>query len=114
MPLLLQDSLGKSIAAIAGVVPDGLLVFFSSYSMMDRLQERWKVSAMHLPDFTLPLACCWVGCAATKVRIQELPVQSLAVACWRRHAGGGMLPDWLAPIEATGVILVLHHARYQG
>jgi len=39
-----QDSLGKSIAAIAGVVPDGLLVFFSSYSMMDRLKERWEVN----------------------------------------------------------------------
>ena len=40
-----QDSLGRSIAAIAGVVPDGLLVFFSSYSMMDRLKERWEVSS---------------------------------------------------------------------
>lgn len=40
-----QDSLGHSIAAIARVVPDGLLVFFSSYSMMDRLHERWKASA---------------------------------------------------------------------
>ena len=39
-----QDSLGRSIAAIAGVVPDGLLVFFSSYSMMDRLKERWEVN----------------------------------------------------------------------
>lgn len=42
----LQDSLGRSIAAIAGVVPDGLLVFFSSYSMMDRLKERWEVGSL--------------------------------------------------------------------
>lgn len=45
-----QDSLGRSIAAIAGVVPDGLLVFFSSYSMMDRLKERWEVQ----PHLSIP------------------------------------------------------------
>ena len=47
-----QDSLGRSVAAIAGVVPDGLLVFFSSYSMMDRLKERWEVRANHV-DLTV-------------------------------------------------------------
>lgn len=38
-----QDSVGASIAAIAGIVPDGLLVFLPSYVMLDRLMERWKV-----------------------------------------------------------------------
>lgn len=38
-----QDSVGAAIAAIAGVVPDGLLVFLPSYVMLERLMERWKV-----------------------------------------------------------------------
>jgi Fanconi anemia group J protein len=38
-----QDTLGSSIAAVAAIVPDGLLVFFPSYSLLDRLMERWKV-----------------------------------------------------------------------
>ena len=50
-----QDSLGRSIAAIAGVVPDGLLVFFSSYSMMDRLKERWEVKPTCEPRMSIAL-----------------------------------------------------------
>lgn len=47
-----QDSLGGSVSAIASVVPDGLLVFFPSYSLMDRLFERWQVSALSASGFT--------------------------------------------------------------
>ncbi|BDA46571.1 probable regulator of telomere elongation helicase 1 homolog at N-terminal half [Coccomyxa sp. Obi] len=41
-----QDSVGASIAAIAATVPDGLLVFLPSYSMLDRLMERWKATGI--------------------------------------------------------------------
>lgn len=47
-----QDSLGGSVSAIASVVPDGLLVFFPSYSLMDRLFERWQVNALITSCFT--------------------------------------------------------------
>ena len=39
-----QDSVGAAIARIAATVPDGLLVFFPSYSLLDRLMQRWQVS----------------------------------------------------------------------
>ena len=42
-PVFLQDSLGKSVAAIAANVPDGLLVFLPSYVLLERLTTRWKV-----------------------------------------------------------------------
>jgi Rad3-related DNA helicase len=35
------------MVAIARVVPDGLLVFFSSYGMMKRLRKRWEVRLHH-------------------------------------------------------------------
>jgi Fanconi anemia group J protein len=38
-----QDSVGAAIARIAATVPDGLLVFFPSYSLLDRLMQRWQV-----------------------------------------------------------------------
>ena len=37
-----QDSMGESLFSIASVVPDGLLVFLSSYGMLDKLSARWK------------------------------------------------------------------------
>lgn len=38
-----QDSLGQLALAVAGTVPDGVLLFLPSYSLMDKLRERWKV-----------------------------------------------------------------------
>lgn len=39
-----RDSVGSSLLRLAHVVPDGLLVFLPSYSMMTQLVERWKHS----------------------------------------------------------------------
>lgn len=53
-----QDSVGASIAAIAATVPDGLLVFLPSYSMLDRLMERWKVRGGLPHVYNTPLSNC--------------------------------------------------------
>jgi hypothetical protein len=37
-----QDRLGEAVAAVAGVVPDGMLVFLPSYAMLDALTARWQ------------------------------------------------------------------------
>ncbi|WIA10207.1 hypothetical protein OEZ85_010410 [Tetradesmus obliquus] len=41
-----QDSLGQLALAVAGTVPDGVLLFLPSYSLMDKLRERWKVTGV--------------------------------------------------------------------
>ena len=38
-----QDRLGAAVLAMAGAVPDGMLCFLPSYSMLDALTARWKV-----------------------------------------------------------------------
>ena len=38
-----QDSLGNGVLSVLGVVPDGVLLFLPSYSLMDKLMTRWKV-----------------------------------------------------------------------
>lgn len=40
-----QDSVGMSVVEVCKVVPDGVLMFLPSYSMLDRLMTRWKVNA---------------------------------------------------------------------
>ncbi|XP_055886515.1 regulator of telomere elongation helicase 1-like isoform X2 [Biomphalaria glabrata] len=39
-----QNSLGNSIVNFARVVPNGLLIFFPSYPLMDQCVEKWKRS----------------------------------------------------------------------
>ncbi|XP_059295745.1 uncharacterized protein LOC132049096 [Lycium ferocissimum] len=37
-----QDALGSSLEEICKIVPDGCLVFFPSYKLMEKLSSRWK------------------------------------------------------------------------
>ena len=37
-----QDGVGEALVALAGVVPDGMLVFMPSYGMMEKLARRWE------------------------------------------------------------------------
>ncbi|XP_078494291.1 Fanconi anemia group J protein homolog [Ciona intestinalis] len=37
-----QDELGKLVQSVCNVVPYGVLCFFSSYKMLEKLCERWK------------------------------------------------------------------------
>lgn len=39
-----QDGVGAALLNIARAVPDGMLVFLPSYTMMDKLCARWRVS----------------------------------------------------------------------
>ncbi|KAL0027241.1 hypothetical protein WJX77_006278 [Trebouxia sp. C0004] len=41
-----QDSVGKSVVEVCRVVPDGVLMFLPSYSMLDRLVTRWKTNGL--------------------------------------------------------------------
>ncbi|KAJ2557904.1 Fanconi anemia group J protein [Coemansia sp. RSA 1933] len=56
--LSFQDDLGKAIALIAERCPDGMLVFVTSYSLLNKLIARWKVTgdfaeiAVHKEIFT--------------------------------------------------------------
>jgi len=38
-----QDAVGQVVLQGAASIPDGLLVFMPSYSLLDRLMTRWKV-----------------------------------------------------------------------
>lgn len=38
-----QDGVGRVVADAAAAIPDGLLVFLPSYSLLDKLLARWKV-----------------------------------------------------------------------
>jgi len=37
-----QDTIGEILLSACQIIPDGLLVFFSSYSLLDRLVKRWE------------------------------------------------------------------------
>lgn len=46
-----QDSMGNSIVEVCKIVPHGVLMFLPSYSMLDKLTARWKVSkAAHVAE----------------------------------------------------------------
>ncbi len=51
-----QDSVGKSVVEVCKVVPDGVLMFLPSYSMMDRLMTRWKVLLCCIASHTCQFA----------------------------------------------------------
>ena len=38
-----QDALGNALLQYARVVPGGMLAFFPSYGLMDKMHERWEV-----------------------------------------------------------------------
>lgn len=38
-----QDALGRTVLECCTAIPDGVLLFMSSYALMDRLTKRWKV-----------------------------------------------------------------------
>lgn len=38
-----QDALGNALLQYARVVPGGMLAFFPSYGLMDKMYERWEV-----------------------------------------------------------------------
>jgi len=41
-----QDEVGETLLSIVEVVPSGTLVFFPSYSLMDRLMSRWRATGL--------------------------------------------------------------------
>ena len=41
-----QDALGRLLVESAGTIPDGLLVFLPSYTLLDKLLARWKVGGV--------------------------------------------------------------------
>lgn len=41
-----QDAVGNVVLEAAGAIPNGLLVFMPSYSLLDRLLTRWKVGGL--------------------------------------------------------------------
>lgn len=42
-----QDAVGQAVLEICSVVPDGVLMFFPSYSLLEKLRSRWEVSISH-------------------------------------------------------------------
>ncbi len=40
-----KSDLGNAIAALAGTVPDGLLVFFPSYGVLTACIDHWKATS---------------------------------------------------------------------
>jgi Fanconi anemia group J protein len=54
-----QDGLGEAVAACCGVIPDGVLLFFPSYAMLDKMSARWRASG------------AWAHISATKTIVAE-------------------------------------------
>ena len=50
-----QQAVGACVLAAAQAMPDGLLVFTPSYSLLNSLSAAWKVSQLELPDSS---NCC--------------------------------------------------------
>eukprot|EP00903_Cladosiphon_okamuranus_P014456 g13412.t1 len=44
--LKFQDALGNALLQHARVVPGGILVFFPSYALLEKVHERWKVTGL--------------------------------------------------------------------
>lgn len=38
-----QDEVGAAVLGIVRAIPDGVLLFMPSYSMLERLSQRWQV-----------------------------------------------------------------------
>ena len=53
-----QDGVGRVVAEAAAAIPDGLLVFLPSYSLLDKLLARWKVGGD--AEQRVP-GCCWLS-----------------------------------------------------
>jgi len=41
-----QDELGELVLGVCGAVPNGVLCFFPSYSMLDKLEKRWRMTGL--------------------------------------------------------------------
>lgn len=39
-----QDNVGETLVQLAGVVPDGMLVFMPSYVLLNKLRKRWQAT----------------------------------------------------------------------
>ena len=42
----LQDALGEGLVGLAGCVPDGMLVFLPSYTLLEKLKTRWMTTGV--------------------------------------------------------------------
>ncbi|KNC49459.1 uncharacterized protein AMSG_11882 [Thecamonas trahens ATCC 50062] len=42
-----QDQLGETVKALAHIVPHGMLVFVTSYTLLDKLVKRWKETGLY-------------------------------------------------------------------
>lgn len=49
-----QDGVGASVLALVGIVPDGVLLFFPSYSLLERLTQRWQVGTWWMVAVLFP------------------------------------------------------------
>ncbi len=79
-----QDSLGALVLGVAGTVPDGVLLFLSSYSLMDKLRERWKVSGWGATSKSSGgRTGLWVVKNATGEGRAEMGQLQRAGCCWR-------------------------------
>lgn len=47
--LSFQDELGETVLGVCAAVPNGVLCFFPSYSMLDKLVRRWVVCRCREP-----------------------------------------------------------------
>eukprot|EP00884_Botryococcus_braunii_P014094 jgi/Botrbrau1/22686/Bobra.0132s0029.2 len=41
-----QDAVGKAVSDICSVTPDGVLMFFPSYSLLEKLKTRWELTGL--------------------------------------------------------------------
>lgn len=79
-----QDGLGETLLALFVRIPEGALVFFPSYSLLDKLITRWKTTGL------------WDSFSATKRVVVEprydvtILIAFLSNACCR-NAGDDFL-----------------------
>ena len=54
-----QDAVGSAVVQVCRIIPDGVLLFLPSYSLLDKLTSRWKVTGV------------WSRLSELKVLVQE-------------------------------------------
>ena len=67
-----QDAIGHCVLGAARIVPDGMLVFFSSYSLLDRLVQRWQASSC---------PCARISIAAWSLSTSVFPNSIVMLSC---------------------------------
>ncbi len=85
-----MSDLGNAVANFARLVPDGLLVFFPSYHVLDKCTSHWKSDVSNGADAALCAACLVEGAVKVQACLQESHVRDHARVAGQTRAAARM------------------------